>query len=107
MRRRLRKKLRVGDFKELGFEIHATLSPDLDHGGYDAFLDRLIDAVEAHRLAFGGYGRRGAFEGFVTQLGRGSTTEADREALATFLASDPAVVGHKVGPLVDAWHSPD
>jgi uncharacterized protein YggL (DUF469 family) len=104
MRRRLRKKKRVGEFTELGFSVSAELSPDLDDAGYDAFLDRWIDAVEARRLAFGGGGRREAFEGFVTQLGRGSATDADREALTAFLAGDPAVVRHHVGALVDAWH---
>jgi uncharacterized protein YggL (DUF469 family) len=107
MRRRLRKKLRVGEFTEMGFSVSAELSPDLDDAGHDAFLDRLIDAVEARRLAFGGGGRREAFEGFVTQLGRGSAAEADRTAMTTFLSSDPAVVRHDVGALIDAWNAPD
>jgi uncharacterized protein YggL (DUF469 family) len=105
MRRRLRKKKHLGEFTELGFEVRADLTPDLDYAGFDAFLDRLIDAVEARGLAFGGGGRPEDFEGFVTQLRRGSATEADREALTAFLAANSAVVRHAVGPLVDAWHS--
>lgn len=105
MRRRLRKKLHVGEFIELGFEVRAELTPGLDDAGYDAFLDRLIDAIETRRLAFGGGGRPEDFEGFVTQLERGSATESDRSALGAFLEGDPAVVRHEVGALVDAWHS--
>jgi uncharacterized protein len=105
MRRRLRKKKRLGEFTELGFEVRAELTPDLDDAGFEAFIDRCIEAVEARRLGFGGGGRREDFAGFVTQLGRGSATEHDRTAMVTFLSSDPAVVRHAVGPLVDAWHS--
>ena len=50
-----------------------------------------------------GGGRDGKFEGFVTRLGRGSATEEDRAALATFLKGDDAVVRHEVGALTDAW----
>ncbi len=54
MRRRLRKKKRLGDFIELGFVLRAELVPTLDDPGFDAFLDRWIDAVEARGLVFGG-----------------------------------------------------
>lgn len=107
MRRRLRKKKHLGEFTELGFEVGADLTPDLDYAGFDAFLDRLIDVVEARGLAFGGGGRPEDFGGFVTQLRRGSATEADREALTAFFAGDSAVVRHGVGALVDAWNAPD
>jgi uncharacterized protein len=67
MRRRLRKKRRLGEFIELGFLVRAELVPALDDPAFDAFLDRWIDAVEARGLVFGGGGRRDAFEGFVAR----------------------------------------
>ena len=39
MNKRLRKKLRVGEFRELGFEIRMTLVPDLSEGSIEDALD--------------------------------------------------------------------
>jgi uncharacterized protein len=103
MRRRLRKKKRLGEFVELGFVVRAELVPTLDAPGFEAFLDRWIDAVEARGLAFGGGGRRETFEGFLTGMGRASATEADRVAMVAFCVNDAAVVRQEAGPLVDAW----
>jgi uncharacterized protein YggL (DUF469 family) len=86
MRRRLRKKKRLAEFIELGFLVRAKLVPALDDPGFDAFLDRWIDA----------------FEGFVTRTGRASATDADRAAVMAFCEDDSAVISHDVGPLVDA-----
>lgn len=103
MRRRLRKKKRLGEFVELGFLVRVEFVPAVDDPGFDAYLDRWIDAVEARRLLVGGGGSRKAFEAFVTGRGRASATDADRAALATFCANDAAVIRHDVGPLIDAW----
>jgi uncharacterized protein YggL (DUF469 family) len=56
--KRLRKKKRVGEFKELGFELLGYLRPGISDGDIDAFVDRLIVVVEARKLGFGGGGRR-------------------------------------------------
>jgi uncharacterized protein YggL (DUF469 family) len=103
MRRRLRKKKPLGEFIEMGFLVRVELVPALDDPGFDAFLDRLIDAIEARGLLVGGGGNRETFEGFVTGRGRASATDADRAALAAFCANDSAVIRHDVDPLVDAW----
>ncbi len=108
MNKRLRKKKRVGEFKELGFELLGYLRPGISDRDIDAFVDRLIVVVEARKLGFGGGGgRHGKFEGFVTRIGRGSATEDDRTALAAFLADEDAIVRHEVGVLRDAWYGWD
>ena len=108
MNKRLRKKKRVGEFKELGFELRAGLRPGLVGVELDAFLDRLIDVVEARKLGFGGgAGRDDEIDGVVTRMGRGSATEDDRAALAAFVVSDDAVVRHEIGALRDAWYGRD
>lgn len=105
MKKRLRKKKRVGEFKELGFELLGDLRPGISNDSIDAFVDRLIVVVEARKLGFGGGGGRdGKFAGFVTRIGRGSATEDDRTALAAFLAGEDAIVRHEVGVLRDAWY---
>lgn len=109
MNKRLRKKKHIGEFKELGFEVLADLRGGLSPQELDAFLDRWIDAVEARQLGFGGGGggRDGKFEGFVARAGRGSATDDDRAALASFLGGNAAVVRHEVRELRDAWYGWD
>jgi uncharacterized protein len=106
MRRRLRKKKRMGEFRELGFEVCADLRTGLSAADFDTFLDQWIVAVEARRLGFGGGGgyEQGKFEGFVVRLGRGSATDDDRAALGDFLDGAAAVVRHEVLELRDAWY---
>lgn len=45
MKKRLRKKLGVGEFTELGFEFYATLADADDKAAFDAFID-LIEECE-------------------------------------------------------------
>jgi uncharacterized protein YggL (DUF469 family) len=54
MRKRLRKKKHVGEFREYGVEFAATVKPGVD---FDAFCDDFIDeCIESRGLAFGGGG---------------------------------------------------
>lgn len=96
--RRLRKKLRVGEFREFGFAVGFRVSPALSTQGVDELWNRFIlDAIEARGLAFGG-----GQEGFVTKVGHGSATEADRDAVRAWLTARSGVDDVKVGPLEDA-----
>ena len=52
--RRLRKKHRLGEYVEYGFEVKATFGPDLNEAALDAFLDRFLAFADAHGLASGG-----------------------------------------------------
>lgn len=64
MNKRLRKKKRVGEFKEFGFKLFADLRSCISDDDIEAFVDRLIVFVQTGKLAFGGGGGRdGKFEG--------------------------------------------
>ena len=104
MKKRLRKKLYVGEFRELGFEVEARFRPGVDADGRNAFLERFLGALSHEELAFGGGTSALGLDGFFTLDHRGSATEAHRERVRAVLAADPDVVEPKVGPLVDAWH---
>ena len=105
MKRRLRKKKRLGEFQELGFPVRFTLSEARSPDECEAFIDEwILGAIEANELQFGGGGSTHAWEGFVTVVERGSATEEHRRALEAWLSSHPSVVRHEVGPLVDAWY---
>lgn len=99
--KRLRKKLRLGEFQELGFQLHAKIKVGVDEEKlWDLFIG---EAIEANGLLFGGgFGRE--INGFVTASGRGSASEEHREALVSWMEVRPEITEYKVGGLVDAWY---
>lgn len=105
MKKRLRKKRRVGEFQELGFDLSFCLSEHLDRTSLDIFCDRfLANAIEARGLLCGGGGGQ-KWDLFVTRA-RGSASDHDREAVARWLRENPHMRDVQVGPLVDSWHPP-
>jgi hypothetical protein len=107
MRKRLRKKLRRGEFRELGFALGFRIRADAHLDAVDRFMDSfLTDGVEARGLAFLGGGRE-EWTGFVMAGGRGSVSEGQRAELLTWLRARRDVEAVRAGPLVDMWHSPE
>lgn len=102
---RQRKKLRLGEFQELGFDVTAKLAKELSQDERTAFIDALITAVDEQGLLFGG-GFNGGFEGFlVVDALRGSVTEAQRESFKKWIEARQELKDVVVGPLKDAWYS--
>lgn len=99
--RRLRKKLHVGEFQELGFEVMFRLNAGLTTEQMGAFWDAFIgDAIEGNGLIYGG-----STDGMACLRTRGSADESHREAVRAWLASRPEVSEAGVGPLIDVWHA--
>lgn len=100
MKKRLRKKLRLREFQEMGFPVKVDLDmPDTDEA-YDAFWHRLVGMIEANRLLMGG----GLIDFFVCTDSRRTATEADRAVVETWLRQQPEATAINVGPLTDAWY---
>jgi hypothetical protein len=107
VRKRWRKKLHVGEFQELGFEVHFQIADNFSQDAFDAVVDAFISqAMAAHGLVCGGGGTHPEWNVFVTREGRGSATEEHRQAIETWLAARPEVRATQIGPLVDAWYPP-
>lgn len=105
MKKRLRKKLRRGEFQELGFEICFRAAEDISEETFDNVVDAFISqAIEANGLICGGGGRKPEWEVFVTLDRRGSATEMHRQTVQRWLATYPEISTTQVGPLVDAWY---
>jgi uncharacterized protein YggL (DUF469 family) len=105
VRKRLRKKLHVGEFQELGCEVHFQVVDNLSHDAFDAVVDAFISqAIEAHGLMCGGGGKNPDWNVFVTRGRRGSVTEEHRQAIERWLATRPEINAVHIGPLVDAWY---
>ena len=105
MRKRLRKKLRRGEFVERGFVVAFRISAP---AGSDAALDiidaLLAEAIEPRDLAlYGGGGQ--LWSAFVKASGRRSVTETDMNSVLGWLRSRPDVSEVRAGPLIDAWNS--
>jgi uncharacterized protein YggL (DUF469 family) len=108
MRKRLRKKLRVGEFIELGFTARYRVKNGLSLAALDSLLDRFIlEAIEANDLYCGGGGGPAGWDFLVCANGRKSATDADRQRVRRWLEEQPDISVVFVGRLLDAWHGDD
>lgn len=99
--RRLRKKLHLEEFQELGFDVEAELKETLAGAAEEELLIAFIDGViEPRGLIYGG----GVACGFVCKAGGGSATEEDRSAVQQWLQARSEFTSVTVCELSDAWH---
>lgn len=97
MKKRLRKKLRLKEFQELGFHTSFDLPEEVSD---DDFFDQLIPFVESQGLFIGG-----GLTNFYAEAGsRKSVTPEQRQALVDWLNKHPNISNINVGPLNDAWY---
>lgn len=97
--RRLRKKLRVGEFRVLGFSVKVSLLDSLSIEEGNTFWDRFImEAIERRDLQYGGLA-----EGYAMREADVSATDEDRGHVQAWLLSQPEVTGCEIGPLNDAY----
>ncbi|MDB5983072.1 MAG: hypothetical protein JWQ69_4087 [Pseudomonas sp.] len=99
--RRLRKKLCVDEFQELGVELNLEFKQDLDDQAIDAFLDAfLTEAMEANGLNYVG----GDDYGLVCLSKRGSVNEEQRGLVEGWLKARSELIKVEVSPLIDVWY---
>lgn len=99
--RRLRKKLHLDEFQELGFDVEASLKAPLAGQAEEDLLLALIEGlIEPRGLIYGG----GVSYGYVCKAGGGSATEADRLAVKEWFESRPEYASVTVFDLSDAWY---
>ncbi len=103
---RQRKKLHVGEFQELAFEITVKLHTPISEEAYDTCFWAFIEFIELHNLSFGGggSGEEGEFNGVIALPSRGSVTEEDRTRVEAFLRAQPEVLSVQCRELKDAWY---
>ena len=104
MRKRLRKKLGLGEFQEFGFELRFRLDPALGEEEVDRFTDSfLLQGIEANDLMCGGKCGR-EWDVFVTRARRGSLTDEQVAAVRAWLEAHPSVRDVHLAELQDAWY---
>lgn len=100
--RRLRKKLHLDEFQELGFDIETTLKEPLVGTAEEDLLIAFVDGViEPRGLIYGG----GLACGYVCKAGGGSATNEDREAVRDWLQARAEFSAVTVHDLSDAWYA--
>ena len=99
MKKRLRKKLRLGEFYEFGFDFSFHFANKMSIPDHDQFVYDLIDLIEANGLQFGGGFTLERGGGFVTRDTRGSAAQEHRQVVARWLEEHPHVAKHSIGEL--------
>lgn len=99
--RRLRKKLCVDEFQEVGFELTLSYQENLEDEVIEAFLDQFEeDAIAANGLGYVG----GDDYGFVCLGERGSVSAEQRELVDTWLKARKELSSYTISPLMDVWY---
>jgi len=106
MNKRLRKKKRVGEFRELGFKAGFRFSNELTRSTRNNLLNRFIEeAIESSGLQYGGGGDGNEWNGFVAlNKSRGSTFEKHRQAIENWFINEAVVKEYYVTDMIDAWY---
>lgn len=99
--RRLRKKLCVDEFQELGFELTLNFKADLSDAVIDDFVDQFLDdAIAGNGLDYVG----GEDYGLVCLAARGSVSEEQRAAVEAWLKGRNELESFEASPLLDVWY---
>lgn len=100
--RRIRKKLRVDEFQELGFDVAWQLPEDSSETAVDDFLEKFFqEVIEPNELGFGGEGDT-LWHGLVCTQKLGKCTEEHRTAVEAWL-KDNGATSVAVSDLYDVW----
>jgi len=100
--RRLRKKLRVDEYQELGFDLAWKLPDGTDGEGIDTFIVKFFnDIIEPNGLGFGGEGDL-LWHGIICTQKLGKCTDEHRVMVEKWL-NDNGATAVSVSELYDVW----
>ena len=107
MKKRLRKKLKLAEFQELGFFATGSFNA-IEDTELDMFFERLIEFVESHDMQCGGGYNSDEFEVFVNTGLAGDDNEAGRQAFIGFLeGAKTELKEFTTTELLDAYYDHD
>lgn len=99
--RRLRKKLCVDEFQELGFELQLSYPEGTEDAVIEAFFaDLVVDAIESNGMALIG----GEEFAVICSGKRGSVTPEQRAAVEAWLKTRSEVSSFEISSLLDVWY---
>ena len=104
MKKRLRKKLPRGEFRELGFSFDAKFKADTEMQVVETWLQELASLLKSHSLEMGGGWKANVCGGFITRE-RGSVTPEEQDIVRKwFDEHGQNLESVTVGELKDAWY---
>ena len=99
---RIRKKLRVDEFQEFGFDIAWKLKDGINGEELDVFIDKFFaEAIQPNGLGFGGEGDT-LWHGLICTQKLGSCTDENRSTVEKWL-TDNGATSVAVSELYDVW----
>ncbi len=99
--RRLRKKLCVDEFQELGFELQLSYPEGTADADVEAFFaDLVVDAIEGNGMALIG----GEEFAVICSGKRGSVTQEQRATVDAWLKNRKELSSYEISPLLDVWY---
>jgi uncharacterized protein len=100
--RRIRKKLRVDEFQELGFDVAWQFKDAITGEEVDAFISKFFtEVIDPNELGFGGEGDT-LWHGLICTQKIGKCTDEHRHLVEQWL-NDNGVSAVSVSPLYDVW----
>jgi uncharacterized protein YggL (DUF469 family) len=110
MKKRLRKKLRLNEFREMGFLLGYRYAADKSESDRYELLENFLEkAIETNGLLCIGFPKEtedNQFEAFVmVDEPRGSVNEEQRSAVMDWLKAEGEISAYHASPLMDAWYS--
>ena len=100
--RRIRKKLRVDEFQEFGFDVAWQLTDGITGEELDAFIDKFFaECIQPNDLSFGGEGDT-LWHGLICTQKLGSCTEEHRTSVEKWLI-DNGATSVALSDLYDVW----
>ncbi|MEW6998708.1 YggL family protein [Colwelliaceae bacterium BS250] len=100
--RRIRKKMRVDEFQELGFDAAWQFAEGTTDTEIDTFMDKFfVEAIEAQGLGFGGEGDL-IWHGLICTQKLGKCTDENRKVVEKWL-NDAGAKSVVVSELYDVW----
>jgi uncharacterized protein len=101
---RLNKKLYIGKYAVLGFDVSFKFA-DVDEHEFDDFFAEMVAFVDSRDLIMGGAGGTQHFTIYISNYARYlSATEEDRGAFEQWLAGYEFISDSCVAPLSDAYY---
>lgn len=109
MKKRLRNKKHLGEFRQTGFSVKCQMRSGLSASEFSRFVDDFIQAVEANALEFGGGGSPGqGWNGVICRNHQyDSTTDADKAAVRSWLEQRSQVESCRLSGFWDVWRGSD
>jgi uncharacterized protein YggL (DUF469 family) len=101
MRKRLRKKLGIGEFAQSSFDVKISFKDSLNDDQLEEVFDKFIfELIEGNDLLCGGGGDKNGFECCVQMEKCLDVTEEHRILIENWLKNEPLVDNFEVGPIV-------